>query len=963
AGRADGGLLPQADRDLARPQPVPPLLHLDLPPERVLRRLRLRRRLRLAARLRGDAGGRLPDGDRRRLRPPRGPADRRGDLRRAGADVGGRPRRLPAPHRRGPRRRTRPAAARHAGHGRVQPPVPGPGLADGDGRRRQPLLRRPERRRHPRRAGRAARGLHRGRLRARRPDAHARPGPARRRGDDLRHQRPRLRARVLRRQRRPRAPGGGRQRGRAERQLPRGDPTRGRTGRDARRRGRGRAPDRAAGEGLLGRRHRPDLPQRRRPRPDRRDPRGGGRRRPRADRRRLRGVARPRAPGARGRRPGDDGRGATRRRRQRLAPPEPDRRRGGGAQPALPVRRRDSGRADRAVGVLRPARLPAGAGRPREQRQHARHLPRRRAGDRPVPRAGGRRAGHRRGADRRLPARHPRAAQRPRPDPLRDPRGRGGPARGDDPRRQRLPRPDRAPRSVGRRPRRRGQRQPELRRRRRGLPAAVARPLPGRGAARDDHDRRRRLDRRHPADLGLLQRHADDRADERDGLRRRRARQPQLRRQCREPDRHHRAARRVPLPLRQHPRRRRQPRRRRAVADRRLRRRDAGPGRVQQPRHPEPDPAGRARAVRRRGSDPAGQRGGGAGPDRGGRPGRRRLRPLRGHRRHDDRPDRAADRPRGPRDRRRRGDRRPHQLLGRHDAPERGAGDREPEQGRRVHPDAAGRRPHHGRGGLQDRRPPPAVERRGHARPGDPGPARRAERGAPADPRHPDRRGDRGDPAGRRLRQRERADLREPGRQRRHRRDADHLRHRRRDHQLGRAAGGPDLPGGRQPRRLLRPGRAGQRDHPRPGARGAALRQRGQHGRDHRHGAEGLPRERGRGDAGGGRRLPAGLGALLQLRHHRRAGLTGHERGPPGRGRELHRGGARPHRRDDLHAGDERLHGRRRRRLPGHLRARHDAGPDGPGDRGLHRRAGHDRARDPGPDHLRGRRLPGGGQL
>ena len=46
--------------------------------------------------------------------------------------------------------------------------------------------------------------------------------------------------------------------------------------------------------------------------------------------------------------------------------------------PAVPVRRRDAGHADRPVGVLRPARLRARRAGPQEQHQHARHVPRRR---------------------------------------------------------------------------------------------------------------------------------------------------------------------------------------------------------------------------------------------------------------------------------------------------------------------------------------------------------------------------------------------------------------------------------------------------------------------------------------------------------------------------------------------------------------------------------------------------------
>ena len=50
--------------------------------------------------------------------------------------------------------------------------------------------------------------------------------------------------------------------------------------------------------------------------------------------------------------------------------------------PAVPVRRGDARHADRALGVLRPARLRAGRAGPATQHEHARDVPRRRHGDR-----------------------------------------------------------------------------------------------------------------------------------------------------------------------------------------------------------------------------------------------------------------------------------------------------------------------------------------------------------------------------------------------------------------------------------------------------------------------------------------------------------------------------------------------------------------------------------------------------
>ena len=101
------------------------------------------------------------------------------------------------------------------------------------------------------------------------------------------------------------------------------------------------------------------------------------------------------------------------RRRYRLAPSQPQRRRRRRAPAALPVRCGDAGPADRVLAVLRPARVSAGPRRPRAQREHARDV---RRGGPGHPEAGpGRgRPRDRPRADDRVPAEHPRAAERQR---------------------------------------------------------------------------------------------------------------------------------------------------------------------------------------------------------------------------------------------------------------------------------------------------------------------------------------------------------------------------------------------------------------------------------------------------------------------------------------------------------------------------------------------------------------------
>ena len=151
------------------------------------------------------------------------------------------------------------------------------------------------------------------------------------------------------------------------------------------------------GQGLLGRRHGADLPEPRRPRPGRRRTASrspaadeaatvaqikaaflGAQRPQRLDRRRQPG-------GLEGHRPGlHQGRGPLHPERPGLhgrhGAPDAHRRPRRVLLPAVPVRRRDAGHADRALAVLRPARLRAGRAGPRQQHQHAGDVPRRRRG-------------------------------------------------------------------------------------------------------------------------------------------------------------------------------------------------------------------------------------------------------------------------------------------------------------------------------------------------------------------------------------------------------------------------------------------------------------------------------------------------------------------------------------------------------------------------------------------------------
>ena len=198
ARRPDRRLLPQGDRHRPRPLDVPRLLHLDRPRQRDLQRAR-RGRVRG---VRGDACSRLPDLDGRRLRAARGRHRRRGHVHRAGREVGGRPSRLPRLHPRRPRRQPEPPPARQPDHRRGPAPVPGADGARRHGRRPEPVLRRRHERQHPRRPRRDSLGLHPRRI----PRGRRNPRP-RALAHGLEHDRhglvrPRLRAAVVRRERR-----------------------------------------------------------------------------------------------------------------------------------------------------------------------------------------------------------------------------------------------------------------------------------------------------------------------------------------------------------------------------------------------------------------------------------------------------------------------------------------------------------------------------------------------------------------------------------------------------------------------------------------------------------------------------------------------------------------------------------------------------------------------------------------
>ena len=168
------------------------------------------------------------------------------------------------------------------------------------------------------------------------------------------------------------------------------------------------------------------------------------------------------------------------RRRDRLAASEPQRRRRRRAAAAVPVRCGDAGAADRVLAVLRPARLSAGPGRHRRTTSTCtrRSSPPARGSARRTPVAG--RAGDRRRADRRVPARASPGRRTPAARSCSDLVDGGGNLR-------ELPildisdyhgQLDAARRGRGQR-RRRRRAQPDLHDRRRGVPEAVVRRLSG----------------------------------------------------------------------------------------------------------------------------------------------------------------------------------------------------------------------------------------------------------------------------------------------------------------------------------------------------------------------------------------------------------------------------------------------------------------------------------------------------
>ena len=553
-----------------------------------------------------------------------------------------------------------------------------------------------------------------------------------------------------------------------------------------------------------------------------------------ADHRRVPEPDRPGQPGRAGRAQDHEEGGAAQRRRQRLAPPEPQRRRRRRAQAAVPVRRGDP-RARRSPS--RSSSASTATCRRRSTSRAASTCTRR--SWRPA-RASASRA---RSTGVRAVDLAPTIAfllgipgpdQRPRQDPL-PALPEPGPLEGsDDPLHQRLPRPAHAAVADGRH---RSARRFAHRRRR--LPQAVVRHVPRRGDGRPQGGNhitvdRRRLRRRHarrsPTSsatsrrstvlnmLGMTRRHARATTTSTAG-------RQYLRTEL--------------IPLANFPYlsantvfqsngklppewkavagvqlRRLQARRRRLHA---ARARHADLPRLPRPvQGHRPGAAVNAEAARLR-VEGQGQRG-------------HRRRPHR-RRRHATvtNPTGRAHRPRRRPDRRRRRHRRPHPHPVHRRTGRTGGSSprtRTPASGSpaiRLTVDTIDEE-----GRLQDRRLPQAVGHRGHARPGDPGEDRRPEHAARADLQHGDRRLDgarsrASDACGRGRR----AAVRVADRRPHDRCAADDLQHRLRDHELGRAAGRPDLPDAGHRRRLL-PGlhAAAVPDHARPGARRAAVRQR-----------------------------------------------------------------------------------------------------------------------------------------
>ena len=433
----DGRPLREADLAGAEPEQLQALRHLARARDRQVRRA--------VQRPSGRRGRRGPAREvhrrqpaalgGRRLRPRGGGRDRRGHLRPAGT----RPRAGLQPagdqlHPRNAAARHRPRDGRLSVHRRGLAPVHGPGLADRAGRLAEPVLRRqPEVRRRPvhrarnRTSRRGPRGLHPQRLRGRRREARDHARAHGRQPGHVRGLRPRVRAAGVRRQRQPGAELGHGRRRLAARERRRCLELQ-RRGRRAGRTADGAEPGRRHHEGLLGRRDDPDLrqPQPAQERgsadlcelPDlRRGSHGGPQRLPVAHR--------PGPSGRPGRQRDPEQGGPAQRRRVGLAAPEQKRRRRRRPAPAVPVRCGHGRTEDRAVALLRAARLPARLRRPEEQHQHARRVRPRRPGCQAQ-------AGHcgppgdRRRADALVPDGHPRPAERPRPDPLRPGQGRRG---------------------------------------------------------------------------------------------------------------------------------------------------------------------------------------------------------------------------------------------------------------------------------------------------------------------------------------------------------------------------------------------------------------------------------------------------------------------------------------------------------------------------------------------------------
>ena len=441
----------------------------------------LARRARLHRRLRRVPRADVPDVDGRRLRGPRGRRRQRGDLRRAGPVL------VDRPHADAPVRRqdlqARPAAGRHtrrptssstSSSGSCQPTLP-----DGAA---EPRLRR----RRPQRRRRTA-----GSPRARRSSATAYAEA----DDDLTLARDARRRRTRRRSSRP-TTASRRSSWRstpASRWSTSGLLSRPQTSNCRPRHGR----DHRQGQGLLGRRRAPDLPQRRGPRPGRGGAlpagRGGRRRRPtvRQIKRRLPRPHRPQRlePRRHSPRAGRSSTGPSPRpspatsRTARARPPTWPTRPGPATSSSSPTRRTSS--TPRRPGTLiAPSHFFGQHGYVPDVQDLADNINMRAtflAGGKGIAKGTVTRAHDRPRADARVPARHPRAAAQPGPRPARDRQGRQRLQADLDHRPQRLPRaarPDDAAHD------RRHQRHRRRRRRSsRRCSTRSSRALPGPGAA------------------------------------------------------------------------------------------------------------------------------------------------------------------------------------------------------------------------------------------------------------------------------------------------------------------------------------------------------------------------------------------------------------------------------------------------------------------------------------------------